>query len=99
MAEEGNLIPIETGEGTCQVDQAMAAGGGRQLVMKEYARPIIDTIVSCIQLGEAARNYELKNVHFIMLPSLYGIPNEDPLIFIWEFYATIQTFPLQVLVF
>ena len=51
--------------------------------------------MSCIQLGEAVRNYEMKNVHFTMLPSFYGIPNEDPLIFIRDFYATMQTFPLQ----
>ena len=63
--------------------------------MKEYAQPIIGIVVSCIQLGEAARNYELKNVHFTMLRSIYGIPNEDPLIFIRDFYATVQTFPLQ----
>ena len=63
--------------------------------MKEYARPIIGTVVSCIQLGEAARNYELKNVNFTMLSSFYGIRNEDPLIFIRDFYATVQTFPLQ----
>ena len=51
--------------------------------------------MSCIQLGEAARNYELKNVHFTMFPSFYGIPNEDLLIFIRDFYATVQTFSLQ----
>ena len=33
-----------------------------------------------------------------MLPSFYGIPNEDSLIFIQDFYATIQTFPLQGLI-
>ena len=51
--------------------------------------------MSCIQLGEATRNYELKNVHFTLLPSFYGIPNEDPLIFIRDFYAIVQTFSLQ----
>ena len=72
----------------------MATSGETQLVMKEYAWPIIGTIVSCIQLGDTTQNYELKNVHFTMLPSFYGIPNEDPLILI-RFYATVQTFPLQ----
>ena len=67
----------------------MVVGGERQLVMKEYAWLIIGTTMSCIQLGEAARNYELKNVHFTMLPSFYGIPNEASLIFIRDFYATI----------
>ena len=63
--------------------------------MKEYALPIIGTTVSCIQLSEATQKYKLKNVHFTMLPSFYGIPNEDLLIFIWDFYAIVQTFPLQ----
>ena len=95
VAKEGNLIPIETKEGTHQANQVMATSGGRQLVMKEYAQPIISTAMSCIQLGEAAWNYELKNFHFTMLPSFHGIPNEDPLIFIRDFYVTVQTFPLQ----
>ena len=30
-----------------------------------------------------------------MLLSFYGILNEGPLIFIWDFYATVQTFSLQ----
>ena len=92
LAEANNLIPIEIEE---EMNQTMAVGGDQQVVMKEYARPIINIVVSCIQLGDAARNYELKNVHFTILPSFYDIPNEDPLIFIWDFYAIVQTFPLQ----
>ena len=95
LAEENNLIPTGIEEVT---DQVMAAGGERQLVMKEYACPIIGTTVSCIQLGDATRNYEVKNVHFTMLPSFYGIPNEDLLIFIRDFYPNVQTFPLQGLI-
>ena len=94
LAEDHNLVPTEIEDGTDQLNQTIAAGGERQLVMKEYARPIIGTNVSYIQLGDATRNYKLKNVHFTMLPSFYGIPNEDPLILI-RFYATVQTFPLQ----
>ena len=89
LAAENDLVPIEIEEGTDQINQAMATGGGRQLVMNEYAQPIIGTIVSCIQLGETTHNYELKNVHFTMLLSFYGIPNEDPLIFIRDFYAIV----------
>ena len=63
--------------------------------MKEYCRPIIVTTMSYIQLGEATQNYELKNVHFTMFPSFYGILNEDPLIFIQDFYVTVQKFQLQ----
>ena len=95
LVKDHNLVPIEVEEGTNQANQTMAVGGERQLVMKEYARPIISTVVSCIQLGEVARNYELKNVHFTMLLSFYGIPNEDSLIFIQDFYAIVQTFALQ----
>ena len=65
--------------------------------MKDFTRPIISTSTSCIQLGEAARNYELKSIHFNQLPSFYGMPNEDPLNFIREFYSVVQTFPLQAL--
>ena len=71
------------------MNQAMVVGGEQQWMIKEYARPIIGTTVSCIQLGEAALNYELKNVHLTMLPSFYGIPNKDLLIFIGDLYATV----------
>ena len=57
--------------------------------------PIIGTAMLCIQLGEAVHNYELKNVHFTMLPSFYDIPHEDPSIFIRDFYVTVHTFLLQ----
>ena len=30
-----------------------------------------------------------------MLPSFHGLPSEDPLTFLREFYTTIQTFPLH----
>ena len=95
VAEDNNLVPAKVGEDTNQEHHPMVASGDRQLVMKEYARPIIGTVVSCIQLGDTARNYVLKNFHFTMLPSFDGIPNEDPLIFIRDFYATVQAFPLQ----
>ena len=95
MVGNHNLVPTEIEEETNQENQTVVAGRERQLVMKEYARPIISTVVSCIQLGEASRNYELKNIHFTLLSSFYGIPNEDSLIFTWDFYAIVQTFPLQ----
>ena len=79
LPEDNNLVPMEIEDVTDQTNQAMIASGARQLVMKEYARPIISTAVLCILLGDAARNCELKNVHFTMLPSFYGMPNEDPL--------------------
>ncbi|XP_038697987.1 uncharacterized protein LOC119995545 [Tripterygium wilfordii] len=63
--------------------------------LEEFARPTIPTSPSCILLPTAARNYELKSLHFNMLPSFYGLPNENPLTFMKEFYATVSTFPLQ----
>ena len=69
----------------------------RETTMKEFARPVIGTATAAIQLGEAARNYDLKNIHFSMLPSFYGLPNEDSLSFMRDFYATVQTFPLGIL--
>ena len=94
VVEDNNLVPVEVEEETNQEHHPMATSGDKQLVMKEYARPIIGTTVSCIQLRDAARN-KLKNVHLTMLSSFYGISNEESLIFIRDFYATIQTFPLQ----
>ena len=94
LAEDNNIIPREVEEETNQINQVMTVNGERQLVMTKYARPINGTVVSCIQLGEVAHNYKLKNVHFTMMPSFYGIPNEDPLIFIKDFYAMVQTFPI-----
>ena len=38
---KNNLVPIEIEEGVDQINQDMADGGGRQLVMKEYADPLL----------------------------------------------------------
>ncbi|CAA0831248.1 Unknown protein, partial [Striga hermonthica] len=35
----------------------------------------------------------LKTIHYNQLPSFHGLPNEDPLYFIREFYNVLQTFP------
>ena len=37
LAEDHNLVLMEIVEETNQLNQTMAAGGERQLVMKEYA--------------------------------------------------------------
>ncbi|KAB2615360.1 hypothetical protein D8674_021948 [Pyrus ussuriensis x Pyrus communis] len=63
--------------------------------MKEFALPVVETSPSCILLNAIAINYELKNTHYNMLPSFYGVASEDPLSFVRDFYATIRTFPLQ----
>ncbi|KAL5747026.1 hypothetical protein ACOSQ2_024323 [Xanthoceras sorbifolium] len=64
-------------------------------VMRDFALPIIKTSPSCILLDDVSRNYELKNIHFNMLPSFHGLASEDLLTFMREFYSTIQSFPLQ----
>ncbi|KAL5856319.1 hypothetical protein ACOSQ3_003777 [Xanthoceras sorbifolium] len=64
-------------------------------VMRDYALPVIETSPSCILLDEMSRNYELKNIHFNMLPYFHGAAGEDPLTFMREFYSIITTFPLQ----
>lgn len=56
---------------------------------------VIRASSSCIQLGDATRDYELKVVHLNQLPSFYGIPNEDPLNFVREFFTVVQNFPRQ----
>ena len=70
--------------------------GEVRVELREFARPMVAS-GSCIRLGEAARNYELKEMYYNMLPSFFGLPNEDPLSFIREFYSVIQQMPLGVL--
>lgn len=50
---------------------------------------------SCIQLSERIRSYELDEVQFTMLPSFCGLPNEDPLYFMRDFYGVVSYFPLR----
>ena len=66
----------------------------RVQLMGDYALPMVESSPSCIVLPTAARNYELKSRHFKMLPLFHGMPSEDPLNFIREFYSIVQTFPL-----
>ena len=72
---------------------------GNQMPMRmslmEIQRSVRGASPSCIHLSLATRNYELKSIHFSMLHSLHGLPSEDPLTFLREFYTTIQTFPLH----
>ena len=68
LAEENNFVPTETEEGTDQINQAMAARGGRQLVIKEYARPIIGTTVSCSWVKQPA----------IMCERMFTLPCYSP---------------------
>ncbi|CAH9104590.1 unnamed protein product [Cuscuta epithymum] len=63
--------------------------------LRDIQRPVIAANPSCILLSDAARNYELKNIHLNMLPSFNGLGTEDALGFMRELYSTVQTFPLN----
>ncbi|CAL9012063.1 unnamed protein product, partial [Prunus brigantina] len=73
----------------------MAANNDDNRALEDYAQPIIPDSPSCILLSIEARNYDLKSSHFHMLPSFYGLPNEDPLAHIKEFYNVVSGLPLQ----
>ncbi|CAA0830276.1 Unknown protein, partial [Striga hermonthica] len=62
--------------------------------LRTLAQPVIGPVTSCIRLPDAARNYELKMIHYNQLPAFHGLPSEDPLNFIREFYNVLNTFPL-----
>ena len=67
----------------------------RPRVFQDYARLVITSTASCLVLGEAARNYDLKTCYINQLPSFHGLASEDPVHFLREYYATVQTFPLH----
>ncbi|CAL8112282.1 unnamed protein product [Prunus armeniaca] len=73
----------------------MAGNNDDNRALEDYAQPVIPNSPSCILLPTEARNYELKSSHFHMLPSFYGLPNEDPLSHIKEFYNVVSGLPLQ----
>ncbi|BFG37607.1 hypothetical protein CerSpe_238810 [Prunus speciosa] len=56
--------------------------------------PTIPASPSSILLPTVARNYELKSSHLNMLPSFYGLPNEDPLIHIKDIFNVVSSFLL-----
>nr|GMD12751.1 uncharacterized protein LOC109169442 [Ipomoea batatas] len=62
---------------------------------KDFGRPQVGASPSCIVLTDAARNYELKTVHYNQLPSFHGSASEDALTFIRDFYRIVQHFPLN----
>ena len=75
--------------------EGMAANQDELRALEDFAQPIIPNSPSCILLSTEARNYDLKSSHFHMLPSFYGIPNEDPLAHVKEFYNVVSGLPLQ----
>ncbi|CAA0822233.1 Unknown protein, partial [Striga hermonthica] len=63
--------------------------------LQTLAQPYIGPVTPCIHLPDAARNYELKMIHYNQLPAFHGLPSEDPLNFIREFYNVLSTSPLN----
>ncbi|CAA0811062.1 Unknown protein, partial [Striga hermonthica] len=63
--------------------------------LRTLAQPVIGPVTSCIRLPDPARNCELKMIHYNQLPAFHGLPSEDPLNFIREFYNVLNTFPLN----
>ncbi|CAL2256073.1 unnamed protein product [Prunus armeniaca] len=62
--------------------------------MEDLDIPTIPASPSSILLPTVARNYELKSSHLNMLPSFYGLPNEDPLTHINDIFNAVSSFPL-----
>ncbi|XP_021818812.1 uncharacterized protein LOC110760797 [Prunus avium] len=56
--------------------------------------PTIPTSPSSIVLPAAARNYELKNIHFNMMPSFHGLSSEDPLAHIRDIFNMVSNMAL-----
>lgn len=65
--------------------------------MRQFARPTMALPGNSIVQGQAARNYELKGTYLNMLPSFHGLPAEDALAFIRDFYQVIEQMPLHQL--
>nr|GLL49543.1 uncharacterized protein LOC109169442 [Ipomoea trifida] len=63
--------------------------------MKDFGRPQVGASPSCIVLTDAARNYELKTVHYNQLLSFHGSASEGAFTFIRDFYGNVQNFPLN----
>lgn len=70
----------------------MAAEAPKKL--GDFARPTFGVTASAIVLSDAGRNYELRHNHISQLPSFYGMPNEDALLFIREFCTAVHSLPL-----
>ncbi len=65
-------------------------------LLREYFTPTIYTSPSCIRLPEvAAVQYEIKSSVIQMLPSFYGLTNEDPYKHLDEFLEICTTVKIQ----
>ncbi|CAL8136909.1 unnamed protein product [Prunus armeniaca] len=56
--------------------------------------PTILMSPSSIVLPTAARNYELKNIHFNMMPSFHGLSSKDPLAHIRDIFNMVSNMAL-----
>ena len=76
-------------EDTTQLNQRMEnqehheppANQGQRMTMGEYAFPTIGNQPSPIVLDPMLRRYKLKSMHINLLPSFYGLLNEECLQF------------------
>ena len=82
--------PSNSESSSDQEEEEMAANE----FMGDLDIPTIPASPSSILLPTAARNYELKSSHLNMLPSFYGLPNEDPLTHIKDIFNVVSSFPL-----
>ncbi|KAI5317261.1 hypothetical protein L3X38_036968 [Prunus dulcis] len=82
--------PSNSESSSDQEEEEMAANE----FMGDFDIPTIPASPSSILLPTAARNYELKSSHLNMLPSFYGLPNEDPLTHIKDIFNVVSSFPL-----
>ncbi|KAL5798915.1 hypothetical protein ACOSQ2_003735 [Xanthoceras sorbifolium] len=94
-SQEGKILPPLSSSGERFEAEMEHTEGVVQRVMRDFALPVIETSPSYILLDDLSRNYELKNIHFNMLPSFHDIAAEDPLTFMREFHSTSHSFPLQ----
>ncbi|XP_050156238.1 uncharacterized protein LOC126630148 [Malus sylvestris] len=62
--------------------------------MGDLDMPTIPESPSSIALPAAARNYELKTIHFNMMPSFHGMSTEDPLAHIRDIFNMVSNMAL-----
>ncbi|KAM2667418.1 hypothetical protein EV2_019114 [Malus domestica] len=62
--------------------------------MGDLDMPTIPESPSSIALPAAARNYELKTIHFNMMPSFHGMSTEDPLARIRDIFNMVSNMAL-----
>ncbi|XP_050125739.1 uncharacterized protein LOC126603005 [Malus sylvestris] len=62
--------------------------------MGDLDMPTIPESPSSIALPAAARNYELKTIHFDMMPSFHGMSTEDPLAHIRDIFNMVSNMAL-----